>query len=82
VLKAATCDNIRQRAFASHPKCYVDSGFCTIVRDVKNILALMQVFKVKDLLTFEALEQISKTKDLCVKEYGKEFAYFLMFHLN
>lgn len=56
VYKYHDCDRIREAAFASHPKCYVDNGFCEIA--TKNIRALKKTLDVKDMFSVLALEQV------------------------
>ncbi|KAF2265243.1 hypothetical protein CC78DRAFT_427040, partial [Lojkania enalia] len=42
-----TCDSLRTKAFASHPSCYTDSGFCGLgCGDIIVLLAIVN----KDLL--------------------------------
>ena len=40
-----TCEDLQTFAFASHPTCYVDHGFCSdILLDDTNLRALFQLF--------------------------------------
>ena len=39
------CDNLRNLAFDSHSKCYVEHGFCSIIRDPRNLYGLFHVLQ-------------------------------------
>lgn len=56
-----TCASISTKAFASHPKCYTDNGFCGL--GCGDILVLLAVVN-KDLL--ESGEQIFDTAKICL----------------
>ena len=35
------CDELRDLGFRSHSKCYVDSGFCSMVLSLRNLYGLV-----------------------------------------
>ena len=44
-INVGTCEDLKNFAFDSHPKCYVDNGFCSdILLDATNLRALFQLF--------------------------------------
>lgn len=58
-----TCDSISAKAFASHPKCYTDNGFCSL--GCGDIIALLMTVN-KDLL--ESGQQIIDTAGICLSQ--------------
>ncbi|KAH7090311.1 hypothetical protein FB567DRAFT_519553 [Paraphoma chrysanthemicola] len=57
-----TCSSISTKAFASHPKCYTDNGFCSL--GCGDILVLLAVVN-KDLLV--SATQIVDTAKICLR---------------
>ena len=54
--------------FASHPACYVDSGFCPIIgENLDNLYRLVRIIGVRDLLKPETVAAMQGTLDLCSK---------------
>ena len=39
------CNNLRNLAFDSHSKCYVEHGFCSIIRSPSNLYGLFHVLQ-------------------------------------
>lgn len=63
-----SCDAISKFGFASHPGCYVNSGFCPIIgENLDNLYRLVTIIGVKDLLKPETLSAMQETLDLCEK---------------
>lgn len=58
------CDVIKQKAYAAHPDCYVECGFCETI--LKNAAAYNGVIEYKDL----AISQIVTTARKCMVELG------------
>lgn len=65
---AATCDEIREFAFATHPACYVDSGVCTLPATdwgvIVRIVSLRELFG-----SWEALKATLQTAGRCGSFY-------------
>lgn len=59
----ASCASFSQAAFNSHPKCYVDSGFCGL--QCPDILATMITVNT-DLVSLESVKQVAATAGGCV----------------
>ena len=66
-----TCSQVYNIAFDSHPKCYEQSGFCTLFANPKvgfqTIKALLKVFEIKDMASMSSFKQIMVTSGLCGK---------------
>jgi hypothetical protein len=58
----STCDSLTAAAFASHPQCYIQSGFCSI-----GIFEQIKVLLVvgSDLFTGQAMQQALQTGEGC-----------------
>ena len=53
------CEELRTAAFNSHPRCYVDNGFCsTILFSPTNLQGLFSVIEPQDIFTKETLDQV------------------------
>ena len=64
----ASCAAISKFGFASHPACYVNSGFCPIIgENLDNLYRLVSIIGVQDLLKPETLAAMQGTLDLCAK---------------
>ena len=65
----STCRQVYNIAFNSHPKCYVDSGFCGLFPNplirIPTIIALLGVFEIKDMSNLSAFKQILQTAMMC-----------------
>ncbi|XP_011408989.2 PREDICTED: collagen alpha-3(VI) chain-like, partial [Amphimedon queenslandica] len=72
-----TCDQLKKFAFDSHPKCYVDNGFCTdilISPNFQNIDCLAsEVFIWTDFLNKFAIQQLITTSQLCTSTIATQF---------
>ena len=57
-----TCDQLKDFAFNSHPKCYVDNGFCyDIFLSKQNLYCLTtEVITGKDLVATQSIWQVSE----------------------
>ena len=60
----ATCEQLKDFAFNSHPSCYVSNGFCSdiLVSPLcQNVVCLgTEVFVWRDFINKQALEQVSQ----------------------
>ena len=69
----SSCDVIYSVAFASHPECYFESGFCELFTDRRNILqtlkALLKVYEIQDFMSVTSLKQVFETAKLCGGDY-------------
>lgn len=59
----ATCSSFQAAAFDSHPRCYVDNGFCGL--QCPDILAVLITVNT-DLVSFQSLRQVAQTAGLCI----------------
>ena len=54
-----TCEELLQFAYSSHPDCYVDIGFCTVIlQSVRNLDCLIDIFDDPDILTRLGIQQV------------------------
>ena len=61
-----SCANISKFGFASHPACYVNSGFCHIIgENPDNLYRLVRIVGVRDLLKPESAAAMQETLDRC-----------------
>lgn len=60
----STCASFQAAAFASHPSCYVNSGFCAL--ECPDIVAVFMTVNT-DLVSLASLKQIVATGGLCIK---------------
>jgi hypothetical protein len=58
----STCDSLTAAAFASHPKCYIEGGFCSL--DIIDQLKVVWVIGF-DLFTGPAMQQALQTAEGC-----------------
>nr|CAD2165738.1 unnamed protein product [Meloidogyne enterolobii] len=58
------CELIKEEGFHSHPKCYLDCGFCQVCKS--NKYALLRAYDLKDFFSKEAIEQVY----IVIKECG------------
>ncbi|KAI9750689.1 MAG: hypothetical protein M1815_001672 [Lichina confinis] len=63
-----TCEDIRQVAYASHPGCYVQSGYCTLSLSDKNIIS-KNVDRSDSIGSAEARKATFDTLAACSKPY-------------
>ncbi|XP_019856292.1 PREDICTED: uncharacterized protein LOC109584838 [Amphimedon queenslandica] len=62
----ATCEDIKDYAFKTHPQCYLDAGFCSVILDSPtNLYCLYKVFDVKDFFSKLAINQVYQTLKSC-----------------
>jgi hypothetical protein len=65
----SNCQQIYNYAFASHPRCYVDNGVCTL--GPGNWKAIVDTVQLQTLFgTFQALVQSVETAASCAKFYA------------
>ena len=61
---SATCEELKDFAFNSHPSCYVSNGFCSdiLVSPLcQNVVCLgAEVFVYRDFFNKQALDQVSQ----------------------
>ena len=67
---AASCDDIRHAAFASHPDCYTSDpdSFCYL--DVRDITAIYFTLDLRERFNGEALGQMKSVIQQCLAKYG------------
>ena len=57
-----TCDQLETFAFQSHPKCYIDNGFCTDIflsDQCQNLVCIEnEVFTNRSLWSKQAIDQV------------------------
>ena len=62
----STCGQVYNDAFDSHPKCYVDNGFCFLTwQDYVQVIITVN----KDLITRKSLQQVLGTAGGCAQKY-------------
>lgn len=65
----ATCDSVNHEAFQSHPRCYVDSGFCDLpLNDLVQVVVTVK----SDLFQGPAIEQALTTAKGCARRYASK----------
>ena len=61
---SATCEQLKDFAFNSHPSCYVSNGFCSDILQstlCQNLVCLgAEVFVYRDFFDKRALDQVSQ----------------------
>jgi hypothetical protein len=67
---ATTCQALRDQAFASHARCYVDNGLCSL--GIHDWSAILEIVDIRTL--FESWDAFKATL-----EAGMECAEFLAF---
>ncbi|KAI1702865.1 protein kinase domain-containing protein [Ditylenchus destructor] len=60
-----SCSNIHDYAYDTHPDCYVQCGFCSVITKSANIKAFFDVIELKDL----ALRTVLQTGAKCAGVY-------------
>ena len=66
--KTATCPNLKEFAFGTHPGCYVSSGVCTL--PPKDWEILISTVGLKELFgSVDALKAVLQTEVNCVEFY-------------
>jgi hypothetical protein len=70
-----TCKKLKQTAFASHPRCYDEAGFCRLFRKLglKDsmifINELLGTYKIKDFESLGAMKDVAALAKDCLKEW-------------
>ncbi|KAM4064389.1 carboxypeptidase regulatory-like domain-containing protein [Hirsutella rhossiliensis] len=65
--RGATCESVKSEAFQSHPRCYVDSGFCDLpLSDIVQVVVTVK----SDLFEGPALEQALTAAGGCARHYA------------
>jgi len=64
------CEKILSWNFNAHPKCYIDNGFCELIKE--NIVSfpyrlMKNVYEMKDMITLDSVKQIKETLIGCFK---------------
>ncbi|KAL4446467.1 hypothetical protein ABPG74_001208 [Tetrahymena malaccensis] len=68
-----TCDNVKKIAFDSHPKCYVENGFCELftkadIQEIySTILSLTSVYQFMDFLSLQSIKQVTVVAYQCLQ---------------
>ena len=66
--ETTTCDNLKDDAFASHPRCYIDSGVCTL--GPGDWTVIIETVSLKDLFGgIDNLKAVLQTVEGCVEFY-------------
>lgn len=65
VTETATCDEVWDHGFSSHPDCYVDSGFCEV--DLDSQLAIADAVEPEDQELPEQQEQVLEVALRCLE---------------
>eukprot|EP00762_Andalucia_godoyi_P008031 ANDGO_03491.mRNA.1 hypothetical protein SPRG_03290 len=60
-----TCSDIQTIAFESHPKCYIANGFCSVVKNPADWLALAHVYDMKDIFSKLGWQQVLEVLEQC-----------------
>uniref|UniRef100_A0A1X7SN28 Uncharacterized protein n=1 Tax=Amphimedon queenslandica TaxID=400682 RepID=A0A1X7SN28_AMPQE len=64
-----TCDQLETFTFESHPRCYIENGFCTNILlsdQCQNLVCIgNEVFTDRDLYSKRAIDQITRTAASC-----------------
>lgn len=60
-----SCDDVRTRAFDSHPECYVDAGFCEL--PLSDWFAVAVSIDGRDWLSADAQRQVTATARACLQ---------------
>jgi hypothetical protein len=68
------CDDIRELAFDSHPRCYVEAGFCTL--PFFDVFHVVTTVDVRDWLGSSAARQAVETAIGCGREYSSLLRLF------
>ncbi|KAL4477720.1 hypothetical protein ABPG74_002870 [Tetrahymena malaccensis] len=69
-----TCKDVNKIAFDSHPRCYVENGFCELFtkQDIQEIyqtlLSLLQVYQMKDFLSIQSIKQVTIVTFDCLQK--------------
>jgi hypothetical protein len=70
----ATCAEIRTTGFDSHPRCYVDSGFCRL--PFLDVFHIVTTVDLRDWLGSSAARQAVETALGCGREYTALLRFF------
>ncbi len=80
------CSQIKSIAFASHPNCYYESGFCYLLVDGKNgakfVSALLKTYEVKDFASFTSMAAVNETAKLCGSDFMRKFLLAVKDHFQ
>eukprot|EP01112_Ceratiomyxa_fruticulosa_P018856 TRINITY_DN608_c0_g1_i1.p1 TRINITY_DN608_c0_g1~~TRINITY_DN608_c0_g1_i1.p1 ORF type:complete len:350 (+),score=43.75 TRINITY_DN608_c0_g1_i1:76-1050(+) len=63
-----SCDDIMNTAFNTHPTCYLESGFCQMIKSIQNMHALWNIYSLKDFLSIRAWKQILDVIEGCAED--------------
>lgn len=61
---STSCDDVRTRAFDSHPECYVEAGFCAL--PLSDWFAVAVSIDGRDWLSADAQRQVTATARACL----------------
>jgi len=75
ITEEASCPDIRTNAFDSHPKCYVDNGFCTL--PVWDILNVVWSVDLTDFASADAARQLVHTAAACGRGFVRDWFWYL-----
>ena len=65
----STCQAVKDKAYGSHPRCYVDSGVCKLPPE--DWLVIVETVDVKDLFgSVQSLKTVLQTADGCADFYA------------
>uniref|UniRef100_A0A1X7VAX4 VWFA domain-containing protein n=1 Tax=Amphimedon queenslandica TaxID=400682 RepID=A0A1X7VAX4_AMPQE len=64
-----TCDQLETFAFESHPRCYIENGFCTDILlsdQCQNLVCIgNEIFTDRDFYSKQAIDQMTRTAASC-----------------
>ncbi|KAI1693762.1 stanniocalcin family domain-containing protein [Ditylenchus destructor] len=72
-----TCSNLHDYAYDTHPDCYVQCGFCSVITKSANIKAFFSVIELKDLAVRTVLQTGAKCAGVfwdAIKKAAKDIA--------
>lgn len=63
---AMDCQALKDQAFASHPRCYIDNGFCTL--GAQNQAAVMEILGSASVSTWDAFKATVEITAGCMEK--------------
>ncbi|KAJ5610702.1 hypothetical protein N7510_007421 [Penicillium lagena] len=67
--KSTTCAGLKEYAFGTHPRCYVDNGVCKL--PPSDWVIVVKTISLRELFgSWDALKQVLETADGCAEFYS------------